>query len=136
MRNLFVYFVPSIYIYIISCSHNLLFCFHKKDTLFPQHIFNSRNILSCSLNIYFFFVPTTYRIVPSIYFFVPTTYYESCSLNILFCFNNIIRVLFPQYIILFQQHNTSLVPSIYYFGVRRPFVRPSIVNFSFKDLLL
>jgi len=49
--------------------------------------------------------------------------------------------LFPQLIILFPQEryfvSTTyyLVPSIYYFGVRRQFVRPYIINCSFKDLL-
>jgi len=33
---------------IISCSHNLLFCSHKKDILNCSH-----NMLSCSLNISF-----------------------------------------------------------------------------------
>jgi hypothetical protein len=60
----------------------------------------------------YFFVPTAYHIVPSIYYFVPTTYYESCSLNILFCFNNIIRVLFPQYIVLASVVRLSVRPSL------------------------
>jgi hypothetical protein len=44
---------------IISCSHDLLFCSHRKDILFPQEryfvptrkIFCSFNILFCSHNI-------------------------------------------------------------------------------------
>ena len=58
--------------------------------------------------------------------------------NILFPQYNI---LFPQLISLFPQERYFvptiyyLVPSIYYIGVRRLFIRLSIVNFSFKNLL-
>jgi len=73
-----------------------------------------------------------------------------CSLNIISCSHNLsfcshkkdslfpqYNILFPQLIILFPQERYFvlttyyLVPSIYYFGVRRPY----IVNCSFKNLL-
>jgi hypothetical protein len=66
----------------------------------------------------YYFVPTTNYPFRSIYYIVPTTYHIVPS------------------IYYFVTITYYLVPSIYYFGVRRPFVRSSIVNFSFKDLLL
>ena len=45
---------------IISSSHNLLFCSHKKNMLFPQH---------------YYLVPTTYHNVPSTYHIVLSIYY-------------------------------------------------------------
>ena len=113
-------FVPTTYHFVstrkIFCSHNILLC--------------SLNIISCSHNLSFCSHKKDILFLQRIILFP--------QYNTLFSHYNI---LFPQLIILFPQERYFvltayyLVPSIYYFGVRRPFVRPYIVNYSFKDLL-
>ena len=123
-KNMFcslnIIFVPTTYHFVstrkIFCSHNILLC--------------SLNKISCSHNLSFCSHKKDILFLQRIILFP--------QYNTLFSHYNI---LFPQLIILFPQERYFvltayyLVPSIYYFGVRRPFVRPYIVNYSFKDLL-